>query len=192
MPLIIKNLKKSFGEKVIFDDFSYTFDNNGIYILVGDSGRGKTTLLRMIAGLDNDYTGEIITDQVAYVFQEYRLFPVLNAIDNIAKILWIQPTDEQIRSAASLLSTLGFSKTDMQLYPNALSGGMKQRVSLCRALLADKKILLLDEPFKELDSTLRERLRTILAEEAKKRLILLSAHSLDALGDLDRTVIEIK
>ncbi|MBP3592242.1 MAG: ABC transporter ATP-binding protein [Clostridia bacterium] len=192
MPLIIKNLKKSFGEKVIFDDFSYTFDNNGIYILVGDSGRGKTTLLRMIAGLDNDYTGEIITDQVAYVFQEYRLFPVLNAIDNIAKILWIQPTDEQIRSAASLLSTLGFSKTDMQLYPNALSGGMKQRVSLCRALLADKKILLLDEPFKELDSTLREQLRTILAEEAKKRLILLSAHSLDALGDLDRTVIEIK
>lgn len=192
MPLIIKNLKKSFGEKVIFDDFSYTFDNNGIYILVGDSGRGKTTLLRMIAGLDNDYTGEIITDQVAYVFQEYRLFPVLNAIDNIAKILWIQPTDEQIQSAASLLSTLGFSKTDMQLYPNALSGGMKQRVSLCRALLADKKILLLDEPFKELDSTLREQLRTILAEEAKKRLILLSAHSLDALGDLDRTVIEIK
>ena len=192
MPLIIKNLKKSFGEKVIFDDFSYTFDNNGIYILVGDSGRGKTTLLRMIAGLDNDYTGEIITDQVAYVFQEYRLFPVLNAIDNITKILWIQPTDEQIQSAASLLSALGFSKTDMQLYPNALSGGMKQRVSLCRALLADKKILLLDEPFKELDSTLREQLCTILAEEAKKRLILLSAHSLDALGDLDRTVIEIK
>lgn len=192
MSLIIKNLRKSFGEKVIFDDFTYTFENSGIYALVGDSGKGKTTLLRMIAGLDKNYTGEILTDQVAYVFQEYRLFPVLNAIDNITKILWKQPTDEQIQSAASLLATLGFSKEDMLLYPNALSGGMKQRVSLCRALLADKKILLLDEPFKELDSTLREQLRKILAEEAKKRLILLSAHSLDALGDLERTIIEIK
>jgi ABC-type multidrug transport system ATPase subunit len=75
--------------------------------------------------------------------------------------------------------------------PDMLSGGMKQRVSLCRAILAKSRILLLDEPFKELDGALHERLRSILAKEAKERLIILTAHNLDALGDLKRTVVPI-
>ena len=192
MPLTINNLHKAFGDKVVFDNFSYSFSDNGIYVLVGDSGRGKTTLLRIISGLDKDYAGEVLSDTAAYAFQEYRLFPVLNALENIAKILWERPTKEQIETTRNLLSTLGFSDADMLLYPNALSGGMKQRVSLCRAILAKKKILLLDEPFKELDGILHERLRTVLAKEAEERLIVLTAHNLNALGDLKRTVVPIE
>ena len=191
MPLTIKNLSKSFANKVIFESFNYSFEEKGIYVLVGDSGRGKTTLLRIISGLDKEYSGEVLSDTVAYAFQEYRLFPVLNALDNITKILWEHPTKEQTDSARNLLSSLGFLDADMLLYPKELSGGMKQRVSLCRAILAKRKILLLDEPFKELDSTLHERLRTILAKEAEERLIILTAHNLDALGDLKRTVVPI-
>jgi ABC-type sugar transport system ATPase subunit len=87
MPLAIKNLTKSFGDKVIFENFNYIFSDNGIYVLVGNSGRGKTTLLRMIAGLDKNFSGEITKVQAAYAFQEYRLFPALNALENITKIL---------------------------------------------------------------------------------------------------------
>ena len=192
MSLIIKKLKKNFGSKTVFDEFSYTFEECGIYVLVGPSGRGKTTLLRIIAGLDKDYTGEVDTQSVAYAFQEYRLFPMLSALGNITHILWEHPTEDQISDAKALLTSFGFSESDMHLYPNALSGGMKQRVSLCRALLADKKILLLDEPFKELDDTLRERLRKILSLEAPKRLIILTAHTLDALGDLNRTIVTLE
>ncbi len=192
MPLVIQNLNKAFGEKMIFENFSYNFEEKGIYVLVGDSGRGKTTLLRMIAGLDKEYTGEIHAEKAAYAFQEYRLFPVLNALENITKILWEKPTNEQIRKAQALITMLGFSDADLRLYPHELSGGMKQRVSLCRALLADRKILLLDEPFKELDGTLCERLRVILEKEAMHRLIILTAHSPDALGNLEHTIIEIE
>ena len=192
MPLIIKNLNKSFESKKIFDNFSYTFAENGIYVLVGASGRGKTTLLRIIAGLDKDYAGELITEPVAYSFQEYRLFPVLTALENLTSILWERPTMDQIQSAKNLLAFFGFTDEDMQLYPNALSGGMKQRVSLCRALLSDRKILLLDEPFKELDDALREKLRSILAKEAKTRLIILTAHTIDALGNLEKNILSFE
>ncbi len=176
---------------MIFDGFNYSFSERGIYVLVGDSGKGKTTLLRIISGLDKEYTGEVFSDTAAYAFQEYRLFPVLTALENVTKILWERPTKEQIDEARTLLSLLGFSEADMMLYPRALSGGMKQRVSLCRALLAKKNILLLDEPFKELDGTLHTRLRAILAKEAEERLIILTAHNLDALGDLKRNVLSI-
>ena len=191
MPLVINHLHKAYDQKIIFDDFSYAFEKTGIYVLAGDSGKGKTTLLRMIAGLDRDYTGEIHAEKTAYAFQEYRLFPVLNALENITKILWDKPTDIEIQTAKSLLCSLGFTENDMLLYPQALSGGMKQRVSLCRALLSKKSILLLDEPFKELDSSLRERLRKILAEESKHRLVIVTVHTPDVLGDLERTIIHI-
>ena len=86
MILSINNLSKSFNEKKIYSGFSYNFNSNGIYTLVGDSGVGKTTLLRLIAGLDTKYYGEIIgggAKNVSYVFQEYRLIPQLSAIDNV-------------------------------------------------------------------------------------------------------------
>ena len=176
MPLMIKNLKKSFGEKVIFDGFSYNFSENGIVALIGNSGCGKTTLLRLICGLDKGYEGLIDGEDASFVFQEYRLFPTMTALENIVKALYERPTKENEDEAKKLLMRFGFTEEDTRLYPKELSGGMKQRVSLCRALLAKKPILLLDEPFKELDPDLRATLSGILNEEKKERLVIFTAH----------------
>ena len=191
MPLAIKNLTKSFGNKVIFENFNYTFSDKGIYVLVGNSGRGKTTLLRMIAGLDKDFKGEITKAKTAYAFQEYRLFPTLNALDNITKVLYEKPTEAETKEAKQFLTQMGFADIDLRLFPAELSGGMKQRVALCRAFLSKTEILLLDEPFKELDAKLRTVLREQMKKSAENRLIIMTAHSQEALGDLKKTIIDL-
>ncbi len=191
MPLELKNITKSFGEKTVLQDFSYDFGNFGIFAIIGDSGKGKTTLLRIISGLDKDFSGEVLGDSVAYAFQEYRLFPSLTALENLTEIVFEKPTAEQIEKAKNLLLSFGFKEQETDLYPRALSGGMKQRVSLCRALLSKKKILLLDEPFKELDDGLREILREFLREAAKESLVLLSTHGEAMLKDLDAKIIRL-
>ena len=86
MSLTIKNLNKSFESKQIITDFSYDFDSKGLYVIIGESGIGKTTLLRIIAGLDKDYGGDVLgggIGKVSFVFQEHRLFPTVSAIDNV-------------------------------------------------------------------------------------------------------------
>ena len=178
MSLQIKGLTKAFGDKIIFSDFSYTFSDSGLYLLKGASGVGKTTLLRMISGLDTSYSGDILgggLTNVAYTFQEYRLFPTLTAIENVM----IASKDESaadFEKAKSYLTRLGFSSSDMKLYPSELSGGMKQRVSLARAFLSDAKILLLDEPTKELDTSLASLVLDMISEISKEKLVIMVSH----------------
>ena len=179
MSLKIKNLTKSFGKKVIFSDFSYDFGDKGVYVLRGESGIGKTTLLRMIAGLDKNFSGEIVgggIGNVSFAFQEYRLFPELSALDNVM-IASVDNSDADRLEAVSLLSKLGFSTEDTSLFPSELSGGMKQRVSLARALLKKAPVLLLDEPTKELDPALCERVCEMIRKCAEERTVLLVTHT---------------
>ena len=193
MALSIKSLKKSFGEKSIFKDFSYEFSDNGIYIISGDSGSGKTTLLRIISGLDKEYSGDVSGggfDNVSYSFQEYRLFPMLTALKNLT-VVFHEPSDDDILSARELLSMLKFTESDMALYPRELSGGMKQRVSFARAVLKKSPILILDEPTKELDSEICRIIRKIIIEESKKRLVLLVTHRAEDVEGLEYTKITI-
>lgn len=177
--LEIKNLSKSFDGKILFEGFSYSFSDTGAYAIVGESGIGKTTLLRMIAGLDNDYTGEIVgggTQKVSFAFQEYRLFPWLSAIDNVIFAISNRKDEAVRKKAYDMLLTLGFSEGDMKLTPSELSGGMKQRVSIARAMLFDRPILLLDEPTKELDPGNSDIVRSLILEESKRRLVILVTH----------------
>lgn len=192
MSLIIKNLKKNFGRKTIFDNFSYSFNDTGIYALTGESGIGKTTLLRIIAGLDKDFSGSIeAPKKVSVAFQEHRLFPNLSALDNLICINSDRKNKADKSKASKMLSSLGFSDEDMGLFPDELSGGMKQRVSLARAFLYDAPILLLDEPTKELDAENAKRVKSIIKAMAENRLVILVSHSSEDLSDLNCEIINL-
>ena len=166
--------------------------------VVGPSGCGKTTLLNAVAGLIEPTEGRILVDgspvrgpspERAVVFQDYALFPWRTAWDNVRFGLEEQPNlrpgaDERIRAAIELVGLVGFEKT----YPRELSGGMRQRVGLARALVAEPKILLMDEPFAAVDAMTREvmqgELERIVAESGKTAILI--THSIDEavlLGD---------
>lgn len=194
MSLTIKKLSKSFDKKTIFRDFSYSFDKCGIYAICGDSGVGKTTLLRIIAGLDSDYSGTVRGGgafRVSYCFQEHRLFPSLNAFDNVFKVSFSEGGKENKASVKSILGRLNFSDEDMLLKPDELSGGMRQRVAFARAVLKKSDILLLDEATKELDSELANTVLQIIAEEAKKRLVLFVTHKPEEIEKLNAKIITL-
>ena len=187
MSLKIKNLYKNFGRKVIFNDFNYEFADNGVYALVGESGIGKTTFLRIISSLDKDFRGELVFSReplISVAFQEHRLLPTVNAINNVLISAFDTFTKADYEITKNLLKRLNFSESDMKLYPNEMSGGMKQRISLARALLFPHNILLLDEPTKELDRGLREAVYEIINEETKSSLVIISSHSNE---DIEKT-----
>ena len=192
MNIVINNLNKAFDKKIIFSSFSYTFTENSIYVIEGDSGIGKTTLLRIIAGLDTDFDGEVLgggIDNCSFMFQEYRLFPTANALENVLLSRPKENRDEY--EAISLLKKLGFTEEEMYQTPDMLSGGMKQRVAFSRAVLKKSKILLLDEVTKELDAALVKRTLQIIKQASNERLVIMISHNDDDLENLNATVIDI-
>ncbi|MBQ7968649.1 MAG: ABC transporter ATP-binding protein [Clostridia bacterium] len=183
--MIISDLSKKFGKKVILQNFSLNTDNNGIIAIWGESGKGKTTLLRMIAGLDKKYTGKIDLEgknKIAYVFQEPRLLNNLTALENAA--LPLGNTKEAAQLAEIWLKKMGL-ENDLHTYPEEMSGGMKQRVSLARALAYEGDILLLDEPFNGIDPERTKAIMDILIDYSKDRLCIVVTHNkehIDYLG----------
>ena len=193
MSLKIHDLSKSFGQKTILTGFSYDFSDTGVYILRGKSGIGKTTLLRIIAGLDKEYSGNVSgggIGNVSFAFQEYRLFPELSALENV---MLAKPNNNEAErnSAIEMLTELGFSSADMNLIPSELSGGMKQRVSLARAFLKSAPILLLDEPTKELDPVLCKYVCEMIKRIAKNKLVILVTHKEEDILTLNGELIHL-
>lgn len=179
MTLEIKNLFKSFGQRTVFDNFSYKFEEKVLYVIKGESGKGKTTLLRLISGLDKSFSGEIIgggIEQVSYSFQEHRLFPNLRMLENLTAMS-VKNTKNLEKRAKEILVKLRFDESDFLLYPSELSGGMCQRVSIARAFMKDCPVLLLDEPFKELDAELVDTVIRMIIEESEKRLVIVVTHT---------------
>jgi len=190
--LILNNVSKAFGDKVLFENLSLEF-NTGLYLIRGNSGIGKTTLLRIIAGLDTDYDGEVIgggLKNVSFSFQEYRLFPTLNALDN-ALIAFESPSDNIVDLAKGYLNALGLSDSDLLLFPSELSGGMKLKISIVRALLKDCPIILLDEPTRELDAVSAEAVVDLLCKFCEAKTVIVVSH--DRLEKLEKisTVINL-
>jgi len=193
MSIKIRNLSKSFGDKVIFNDFNLEFKDKGLYVICGESGVGKTTLLRILAGLDNEFNGDVIKPQKASVcFQEQRLFSHLSVLENVSLISFENPSDIVIQRSTEMLLKLGFTETELKQYPRELSGGMKQRCSLARAFLYDAPVLLLDEPTKELDKDLKNIVINLILEESKKRLVIVITHDDDIKTTECEEIIEIK
>ncbi len=161
----IENVSKNFGDQPILGDVNFGIRKGEFLSIVGPSGCGKSTLLRMIAGLEQPTTGKIKINrkanhkqQIAFVFQEANLLPWLNAFENVALPFRITKQAVDAHLVAETLELVGIEKQDFKKLPKQLSGGMKMRVSIARALVLRPKILLLDEPFAALDDLLRTQL----------------------------------
>lgn len=144
MTLKVRNLKKSFDAKDVLCgvDFELT---DGIYLLTGASGCGKTTLLRILGGLETADSGDFTKLTVSFMFQENRLFPWLNITENIT-----EAANCSRETALALLDSLGLGGNEKK-YPHELSGGMQRRVSLARTLAREAQLYLFDEPLAGLD-----------------------------------------
>ncbi len=164
--LTLNNIEKKLMGETIVENFSLSLATGEVICLYGPSGCGKTTLLRLIAGLISPDRGRIDSSfkRLRYLFQEHRLLPWRNLWDNIL-LTHPQPAAEQTKEQArQLLSKLYLHPEDYDKYPNELSGGMRQRASLVRALLCEPDLLLLDEPFSALDYELKLHLYEWLQE----------------------------
>lgn len=195
MGVKITNLKKSFSGKKIFDGFSYNFSDTGLFAIAGKSGIGKTTLLRIISGLDTKYAGHVEGGgfkNVSYAFQEYRLFPTLSVLDNVVLANFDSKNEENTSAAKELLFSLGFSAEELSLLPHQLSGGMKQRVCLARAFMKKSPVLLLDEPTKELNAELSDTVIDLIKGEAKNRLVIMVTHNMSDVKKSEATLISLE
>lgn len=189
--LKIHDLSFSYGKKQVLQSLSLEIESGEIVAVMGASGCGKSTLLQLIAGLLKSTSGNIEHDfeRISYAFQEPRLFPWLTVEDNLKAVLPKEQTnqEEAILHALELVELLD-SKA---LYPDALSGGMKSRASLARALAFDGDLLLLDEPFAALDRDLCLRLGDRLKQAIKSRgitAILVTHNPEDAQRLADRII----
>ena len=187
--LSIENLSVSFGEKVVFRDFSLALPKEKITCVLGPSGSGKTTLLKALCGLIPNASG-FLPPKASFIFQDHRLLPHLNALDNLAVVLDGKKTERRER-AKKMLADMELSEA-AGLYPDELSGGMAQRVAIARGLIFSGDLLLMDEPFKGLDLALQERLIKFFIKhwEANKRTTVFVTHSiLEAILVADKIVI---
>lgn len=180
-----QNLSIHYRQKPVFNGLNFTLVPGSWTVLLGPSGIGKSSLLRLIAGLLDkqhySYTqGEDSTPYIAYMGQTDLLLPWLTIRDNVLLSLALKKSSrtERMRirqQAESLLEKTGI-KSAAQLYPNQLSGGMRQRAALVRTLLQDKPIILMDEPFSALDAITRYKLQNLAAELLREKTVFFITH----------------
>lgn len=160
----------AYESKKVLDALSFSLQTGELMAVMGESGCGKSTLLHLAAGLLKPQSGKILSDhnRISYAFQEPRLFPWMTVRENLLAVLSKDRIVKEAETVSRLLEQVGLSNVEA-LYPNELSGGMKSRVSLARALLYDGDLFLLDECFASLDEDLRSELTLFLREELKSK-----------------------
>ena len=192
-PLQLENVSRSFGPVEVLRELSLTISRGEFVAFVGPSGCGKTTLLNLLSGYDRPSSGSIERDgQVRMVYQQDGLFPWLSVAENIALgSRHLNNKSEQERQTNELVRLIRLEGFERH-YPHQLSGGMRQRVELARALAGDSDILLLDEPFSALDYLTRLRLRQELARllDERPRTVALVTHDIEEAAQLaDRIIV---
>ena len=180
MDIQIKNLSHRFGDKIIFTDYSLILESGGIYGLTAPSGRGKTTLLRILMGLQKPDSGSVTPDEVRYsaVFQTDRLLPGRTPVD---QLLLVRGTGKDKEAAAEFLSEL-LPEESLHQPVEELSGGMQRRVAIARALWAESDCVLMDEPFTGLDEITLRKTADFILERRNGRTLFLSTHQKDLLS----------
>ena len=199
------NLKKHFGEVKAVDGVDLSIHEGEFFVILGPSGCGKTTLMRMIAGLEIPTDGDIVIGgqrvtelpprkrEVAMVFQSYALYPHMTVFDNIGFPLKAKKLPkEELRSKVEMAATILGVDPLLDRKPRQLSGGEKQRVALCRAMVKEPRVLLLDEPLSNLDAKLRTAARAEL-EMFQRQLgittIFVTHDQIEAMAMGDRIVV---
>ena len=171
MILDVKELSHFFGEKEALSNLNFSIDHNSIVSVLGPSGCGKTTLIRLIAGLEQIQNGEIFLEKslvanknlnvppekrsISYVFQDFALFPHMTVLENISFAAGSKSNKKQLIDQVINLSKV---ENFLDKYPHSLSGGEQQRVALARSIAVQPKLLLLDEPFSDLDINLKREI----------------------------------
>lgn len=203
--LALRNVTKTFGGKAVVEDFSLDVQRGEFLFVLGPSGCGKTTLLRMMAGLDHPTQGRILLNgrivnglptykrNTAMVFQSWGLFPHKSVYENVAFGLRMRgrpraEVQDRVRRALHLVELDGYQGR----MPHQLSGGEQQRVALARALVVEPDVLLLDEPFSNLDHRLRQQMRLELCRIQKQlavTAVFVTHDPQEALSMADRLVI---
>lgn len=174
-------------EKRVLRDFTLSIPEGGRVCLMGASGEGKTTVLRLVMGLEQPQSGDVSRPEntrFAAVFQEDRLLPWLTALENAALF-------SDTKTAQAMLETLGLGD-DLHAFPAALSGGMKRRVALARALCAPFDVLVLDEPLTGLDGETKAKCLAAIDKAASGKSLLLATHDRHEAEALKAGIVELR
>lgn len=206
--LELKNISKKFKDRQILSDFNLTIEENKILAIVGPSGGGKTTLLRMLAGLEKIDSGEIIyngeslpidelekRNLLGFVFQDFQLFPHLTVLENLVlspiKTMNMEKNDAE-KKAIELLEKLGLEK-QINNYPTSLSGGQKQRVALARAMMINPKIIGYDEPTSALDPELRLEVEKLILKNRELGITqIVVTHDLQFAENIADSILKVE
>ena len=185
--IIVKNVYKNFGEKEVLEDVSLVFPAGKVTCLMGPSGTGKTTLLSLLLKLIRPEAGTVtgLPEKEAAVFQEDRLFEDFTVLSNLTAA-----TGQSEAAVKEALAALGLSEAAYEKV-NVLSGGMKRRVAILRALLSDYELLVLDEPFKGLDEELRSVTAEYILKKNAGRTVIMVTHDPAEAELLDAEIIRL-
>ena len=207
MRVVLKRVHKSFAQKgqrvQVLHDINFSIEEGEFVCVIGPSGCGKSTLISLIAGLEFPDTGQVFVDSKAVegpskdrlvVFQEAALFPWLTVLENVEFGLKIAGAGQKERREKALegIKLVHLSRF-VNAYPHQLSGGMRQRAAIARALVMDPRILLMDEPFAALDAQTRQMLQEELQEiwQKTKKTVLFVTHNVREATFLSDRVLEI-
>ena len=196
MKLTLHDISKSFGALTVLNRLSMTLESGQIYCLMGPSGVGKTTLFRILMGLERADSGQILVEtesfrpndfRISAVFQEDRLCEPFTPVENVMMVTGKRLSREQVRQELSRL----LPEESLSRPAATLSGGMKRRTAICRALLAPFDILLMDEPFTGLDDETRQLVIHYVQEKSAGKLVLLTTHQAQDIDALQATLLQL-
>ena len=205
--LELRNISKKFGDKQILKDFNLIVPEKQVLAIVGPSGGGKTTLLRMLAGLETIDPGQVIyngetldvaelekRNLLGFVFQDFQLFPHLSVLENLtlSPIHTMNISKEEAEEKAqALLARLGLSE-HAKAYPYSLSGGQKQRVALARAMMINPEIIGYDEPTSALDPALRLEVEKLILQNREMGMTqIVVTHDLQFAENIADSILKV-